>query len=84
MSGGTGQSLPSGAPLAAQFLHGSLVRLSPSVRSDILNGRVNSRRVRAALAQLARDSDIPLIPSRREMIRAARYLDALRTKAVSR
>lgn len=63
-----------GLPMSAQYLAGSLPHLSAPALTDVRGGRVNSRRVRAELAQLSRRMPWPLMPSRADMSSAVRIL----------
>lgn len=62
------------APLAAQYLLAVMPLLSESSQAEIRAGRVNNRRVRGELALLATTSRISLMPSRRELETAWRFL----------
>lgn len=74
MSAAVTQHAPSGLPLPAQYLTGALAHLSGGALADVRAGRVNSRRVRAELAELSRMMPWPLLPSRADMSNAARIL----------
>lgn len=66
--------LAEAAPLTAQYLHGALAHLSPSVVRAVSNEQENSRLVRLALAQFAAFSGLSVMPSRADVSRGAAYL----------
>lgn len=67
---------PAASSIAVQFLVGAMGLLPPDVRQRVIQGRVNDRVVRAALAEIGTRFPFPLQPSRSEMAQAARYLQA--------
>lgn len=69
--------LPQGAPLAAQYLAGVRELLPAEIR----HLPTGSRQFRTALAQVAQQMPVTLVPSRRELRAASRYLDTLASQA---
>lgn len=69
--------LPQGAPLAAQYLAG----VRDLLPADLRHLPTGSRQFRTALAQVAQQMPVPLMPSRRELRAASRYLDTLASQA---
>nr|MBS1900433.1 hypothetical protein [Actinomycetota bacterium] len=63
-------TLPTGAPLAAQYI----VALAPVVPADVRALPITSARYRRALRDAARAAGWPMHPSRRELSRGASYL----------
>lgn len=66
-------ALPTGAPLAAQYV----AALRDTLPAEVRRLPTTSRRYRAALHAAARAAGWPLCPSRRELAAAAAYLDRI-------